>query len=277
MINWIFGGAVNIARYITPVIFALAVLIWFLMVKKSTDIRKNRKILIKTGLISLIGAALSPFFIVIVSGKLLSFLSTAGKVIQNIDSFSTCEGIAMTAFKGFSITGGIFILSIVILFVIRDAKKLTFAILWPFPLFAALTRINCFLEGCCFGKLYNGIFAVSYPPASFASKHHFAKYGLPSRYVASLPVYPTPIYIVFSMFLLFCAVLIMKKLNVKKNIIAGTVLAGYGSINFFIEFFREEPLVFKFVTMGQILELILFLLGLYLIFKVKEEEISEKV
>ena len=157
----------------------------------------------------------------------------------------------------------------------KDAKKLTFAVLYPFPLFAALTRINCFLEGCCFGKLYDGIFAVSYPPASFASKHHFAKYGLPSRYVASLPVYPTPIYIIFSMLFLFCVILLMKKFKVKKNIIVGTVLAGYGSINFIIEFFREEPLVFKFVTMGQIMEFILFFIGLYVIFKVKEEEISE--
>ena len=65
-------------------------------------------------------------------------------------------------------------------------------------------------------------------------------------------------------------------MKVKKNIITGTVLAGYGLSNFVIEFFREEPLVFKFVTMGQIMEVILFLIGLSLIFKVKEEDISEK-
>lgn len=276
MINWISGGVVNIARYVTPVIFALAVLIWFLMVKKHTDIRKNKKILIKTGLISVAGAAMAPLLIVLVSGNLFPFLSSSWKVLQKINSFSAFRNVFNTVFKGFSITGGILILSIVILFVVKDAKKLTFAILWPFPLFAALTRINCFLEGCCFGKLYNGIFSITYPPASIVSKQQYMKRLLPSRYVESLPVHPAQLYIIVSMFLLFCAVLIMKKMKVRKNIIAGTVLSGYGLSNFVIEFFREEPLVFKFVTMGQVMEVILFLIGLYLIFKVKEEDISEK-
>lgn len=276
MINWISGGVVNIARYVTPVIFALAVLIWFLMVKKHTDIRKNKKILIKTGLISVAGAAMAPLLIVLVSGNLFPFLSSSWKVLQKINSFSAFRNVFNTVFKGFSITGGILILSIVILFVVKDAKKLTFAILWPFPLFAALTRINCFLEGCCFGKLYNGIFSITYPPASIVSKQQYMKRLLPSRYVESLPVHPAQLYIIVSMFLLFCAVLIMKKMKVRKNIIAGTVLSGYGLSNFVIEFFREEQLVFKFVTMGQVMEVILFLIGLYLIFKVKEEDISEK-
>ena len=276
MINWMFGGVINVARYVTPVIFALAVLVWFLMVKKNTDIRKNKKILIKTGLISVAGAAMAPLFIVLVSGNLFPFLSSSWKVLQKIDSFSTFRNVFNTVFKGFSITGGILVLSIVILFVVKDAKKLSFAILWPFPLFAAMTRINCFLEGCCFGKRYNGIFAVTYPPASIVSKQQYMKRLLPSRYVESLPVHPAQLYIIVSMLLLFCAVAIMKKMKVKKNIITGTVLAGYGLSNFVIEFFREEPLVFKFVTMGQIMEVILFLIGLSLIFKVKEEDISEK-
>ena len=276
MINWLSGGVVNIARYVTPFTFALYILVWFLMVKKSTDIRKNRKTLAKVALVSLVGAAIAPLLIVVVSGNLIPFLSSSWKVIQKIDSFSTFKTVLSIAFKGFSITGGILILSIVLLFAVKDAKKLTFAILWPFPLFAALARINCFLEGCCFGKLYSGIFAITYPPASLASKQHYLKKLLPSRYVESLPVHPSQLYIIASMFLLFAAVLIMKKFNVRKNIIVGTVLSGYGFFNFFIEFLREEPLVFKFVTMGQIMEFTLFLMGLYVIFKVKEEDISEQ-
>lgn len=277
MINWLSGGVINIARYVTPFTFALYILVWFFMVKKSTGIRKNSKILIKTGLISLAGAALAPLLVVIVSGNLIPFLSSSWKLIGKIDSFSTFKTVVTMAFKGFSITGGILILSLVLLFAVKDAKKLTFAILWPFPLFAALSRINCFLEGCCFGKIYSGIFAITYPPASIASRQHYTRRLLPSRYVESLPVHPVQLYIIVSMLLLFAAVLIMKKFNVRKNIIVGTVLSGYGFFNFFIEFLREEPLVFKFVTMGQILEFILFLLGFYVIFKVREEEISEKV
>lgn len=275
MLNWLSSGAIDIAGRITPFLFLLDVLIWFLLVRKKTSIKKNRKILVKTGVFSLLGAAIAPLLIIVVSGKLFPFLSSAGKLIKSINSFAMFKTALSIAFKGFSITGGILILSIVLLFALKDAKKLTFAILYPFPLFAALARINCFLKGCCFGKLYEGVFAIKYPPASLASRQHYAQSLLPSRYVASMPVHPTQLYIIFSMFMLFIGVVLMNKFKVKKNIIAGTVLSGYGFFNFFIELSREEPLVFNFITMGQIMEIILFCLGLYLVFKVKEEDISE--
>ncbi len=276
MLNWLSYGVVNIAGYVANTLFFIDVLIWFLLVRKNMNIRENRKIMIKTGVISLIGAAIAPLLIVIVSGNLFPFLSSAWKVIQKIDSFASFKALVSAVFKGFSITGGILILSIVLLFFVKKAKRLTFAILYPFPLFAALTRINCFIEGCCFGKLSNDIFAVSYPPASPASKLHYSRSLIPSRFVPSLNVHPTQLYIFAAMFFLFAALVIMNKLKVKKNIIAGTALSGYGFFNFFIEFSREEPVALSIFTMGQILEFIIFLLGFYLVFKVKEEEISEK-
>lgn len=276
MLNWLSGGVIDFAGYLSPFLFLFDVLIWFLFVRKLTSIRKNRKTLVKVGIASLTGAAIAPLLIIIVSGNLFPFLSSSWKTIQKIDSFAAFRTILIVAFKGFSITGGILILSVVLLFAVKDAKKLTFAILFPFPLFAALARINCFLKGCCFGKLYKGIFAITYPPASLVSRQHYAQSLIPSRYVKSFPVHPTQLYIIFSMLFLFIIVAIMNKFKVKKNIIAGTVLSGYGFFNFFIEFFREEPLVFKLITMGQIMEIILFFLGLHLMFKVKEEEIVEK-
>ena len=275
MLNWVSSGVIDFAGYVSPFLFLFDVLIWFLLVRKGTNIRKNIKILVKIGIFSLLGAAISPLLIVLVSGNLFPFLSSAGKLIQQINSFAMLKAALTVAFRGFSITGGILILTIVLLFALKDAKKLTFAILYPFPLFASLTRINCFIKGCCFGKLYEGIFAIKYPPASLASKQHYAYSLIPSRYVASYPVHPTQLYIVFSMLMLFIGVVLMNKFKVKKNIIIGTVLSGYGFFNFFIEFSREEPLVFNFITMGQIMEIILFVIGLYLIFRVKEEEITE--
>jgi len=275
MLNWFFSGVIDVAGYISPFMFLLDVLVWFLFVRKETDIRKNRKILIKIGIFSLLGAAISPLLIILISGNLFSFFSSVWNLIQKINNFTMFKNTLVVLFKGFSITGGILILVIVLLFVLKDAKKLTFAIIFPFPLFAALARINCFCKGCCFGKLYEGIFSVTYPPASLASRQHYVRGHLPSRYVESLPVHPAQLYIIVSMLLVFLAVVLMNKFKVKKNIILGVVLSGYGFFNFFIEFLREEPLVFNFITVGQIMEIILFFMGLYLIFKVKEEEISE--
>jgi Prolipoprotein diacylglyceryltransferase len=275
MLNWVSYGVVDIAGYLSPFVFLFDVLIWFLFVRKETDIIKNRKILIKIGIFSLLGAVISPLLIIVISGNLFPFLSSAWKLIQKINNFTMLKNAIIVAFRGFSITGGILILAIVLLFVLKDAKKLTFAIISPFPLFAALARVNCFCKGCCFGKPYEGIFSVKYPPASIASRQHYFRKWLPSRYVESFSVHPVQLYIVASMLLIFLAVVLMKKFKVKKNIIVGTVLSGYGFFNFFIEFLREEPLMFNFITVGQLMEIILFFIGVYVIFKVKEEDISE--
>ena len=275
MLNWISSGVIDFAGYVSPFLFLFDVLVWFLLVKKETAIRKNSRILVKVGIFSLLGAAVSPLLIVVISGNLFPFLASSRNLIRQINSFAMLKSAAVVAFRGFSITGGILILTLVLLFAVKDAKKLSFAILSPFPLFAALARINCFVKGCCFGKPFEGAWAVKYPPASLASRQHYAKGWLPSRYVESFPVHPSQLYIIASMLMLFIAVVVMKRLKVKKNIILGTVLSGYGFFNFFIEFCREEPLVFNFVTVGQIMEFVLFLLGFYLIFKVREEDISE--
>ena len=43
MINWLSGGVVNIARYVTPVLFLIDVLIWFLLVRKTPISAKTVK------------------------------------------------------------------------------------------------------------------------------------------------------------------------------------------------------------------------------------------
>ena len=130
------------------------------------------------------------------------------------------------------------------------------------------------MEGCCFGKIWEGPFAIKYPPASHASKLHHLKHGLISRFEVSYPVHPVQAYLVISMFLLFIILFIMNRFKVRRNIIAGTMLIGYGIINFNIEFLRVEPLLYNFLTVGQFMEIIITALGFYIIFKVKDCEIK---
>lgn len=274
MLNWISGGALDISAYFSSVFTLFALLIWFLFARKDLKIKTNWKILIEIILATVIGAALSPFVILLLSGTLVNFFASFNTTIKQIDSFSSFMKSLRNFFRGFSLTGGFLVLSIAILFVINPAKKLAFSLLYPFPLITAVLRLNCFSQGCCFGKLYKGIFAVTYPPASNASKYHYVTYGRPSRYIESLPVHPTQLYIVFAMILLFFIAFLMNKFKVKKNIILGTIIAGYGLSNFIIEFLRVEKLLFDFVTIGQLMETALFCIGIYTIFGIKEEEIS---
>ena len=131
------------------------------------------------------------------------------------------------------------------------------------------------MEGCCFGQRYDGPLAWSYHPASVASKYHYLRYGLISRFKESFSVYPTQLILVIMMFLLFFITYVMNRKKVAKNIIIGTTLIGYGLFNFFVEFIRQEPLVLGgLLTMGQIFEIVLVILGFYTIFKVNNSQIE---
>ena len=98
MLNWLSNGVVNIAGYVANTLFFIDVLIWFLLVRKNTNIRENKKIMIKTGVISMIGAAIAPLLIVIVSGNLFPFLSGSWKVLQKINSFAAFKTVISIMF-----------------------------------------------------------------------------------------------------------------------------------------------------------------------------------
>jgi phosphatidylglycerol:prolipoprotein diacylglycerol transferase len=54
----------------------------------------------------------------------------------------------------------------------------------------AMTRIGCFLNGCCYGIPWNGPLAVVFPPASFAYRDQIARGLLAPGAFHSLPVFP---------------------------------------------------------------------------------------
>ena len=275
MLNWLTYGVVQLSSYSTPFIFGIAILVWYRVLVSHRPVREYYKYFLRAAVLSITGAAFAPIAIFIFQGSFFGFIGNIPGVIEKVGSFDTLLAVIDMAFRGFSITGGYFILIVVLLFVMKDGKKVIFGILYPFPLFAAITRINCIMEGCCFGKRYDGPFAWTYPPASHASKYHYLRYGLISRFEVSFPVYPVQLMLVILMFLVFFITYIMNKKNIGKNIIIGTSLIGYGICNFFIEFIRQEPLVFGGpFTMGQILETFIVILGFYMIFKVKSSQVE---
>ncbi len=279
MINWITYGLIPVSDYTSPAIFGLAILMWYLVLRKHISIKENYKLLIKVAAASFAGAAITPLIMIIIQGDLIPFFKQTFETIGKVSDCNSLKRLVYIANKGFSITGGLTILTIVLFFIVDDAKKLSFGILYPFPLFTAITRINCLLEGCCFGVRYEGPFAIIFPPGSPVSRFHRRRYGLVSMFERSFPVFPSQIAIILSMLLLFAFLFLMNKFNVKKNIIAGTSLAGYGLFNFIIEIFRQEPrIIGNYLTTGQIMEMFLFFIGLFIIFKVDEKSVTtEKV
>jgi phosphatidylglycerol---prolipoprotein diacylglyceryl transferase len=58
----------------------------------------------------------------------------------------------------------------------------------------AMTRIGCFLNGCCYGVPPTGGWAVTFPPASFAYREQVAQGLLPAGSPHTLPVHPVQLY-----------------------------------------------------------------------------------
>ena len=58
----------------------------------------------------------------------------------------------------------------------------------------AMSRIGCFLNGCCYGVPWDGPFSVVFPAGSFAHADQQARGVLPAGMVASLPVHPVQLY-----------------------------------------------------------------------------------
>ena len=274
MLNWLTLGVIQLSSYTTPFIFGIAILVWYRVLVHYRPVRQYYRHFLRAAILSITGAAIAPVAIFIFQGSFFAFIESIPKIVEKVGSFQAFLSIIDMAFRGFSITGGLFILAVVLLFVMKDGRKVMFGILYPFSLFAAITRINCIMEGCCFGKRYDGPLAWTYPPASHASKYHYSRYGLVSRFEESFSVYPVQLMLVILMFLVFFITYLMNIKKVRKNIITGTSLIGYGVFNFFVEFIRQEPLIFGGpFTMGQVFETMLVILGFYIIFKVKNSEL----
>jgi phosphatidylglycerol:prolipoprotein diacylglycerol transferase len=64
----------------------------------------------------------------------------------------------------------------------------------------AMSRIGCFLNGCCYGVSSSGPFAVTFPRASFAFQDQVARGLLASSALRSLPVHPVQLYSSAAMF-----------------------------------------------------------------------------
>ena len=115
---------------------------------------------------------------------------------------------------------------------------------------------------------------VSFPPVSQASVWHYKHLHTDSRFIKSLYVHPTQLYIALFMMLLFILMFILYRKGVSKSIINGINVFGYGAINFNIEFVRQEPQVFFMLTLGQVMEIILMFIGLLMILKELKKKYS---
>jgi len=108
-----------------------------------------------------------------------------------------------------------------------------------------ITRIGCFLTGCCWGKYTDVPWAVQFPQASSFHWYlrHMAKepYRLDMSVPLTPPVHPTQLYMCLGLLLvIFPALLYALHKPHKKGNVALLYLFMYGILRFTVEIFRGD-------------------------------------
>jgi len=120
----------------------------------------------------------------------------------------------------------------------------------------AIGRIGCFLNGCCYGKIVEHGFAVTFPGEA----------------VTRMPVQ------IYSSLFLFVFFLILMKIR-KKHFFDGCVFASYlmiyGVFRFFMDLLRGDELsVFYCLKLSQFIGVVTFLCGLLIFFVFKKKKVK---
>ena len=117
-----------------------------------------------------------------------------------------------------------------------------------------LTRIGCFMNGCCFGKVCNLPWALRFPEQSPPYIFQLYNGQLPVTAKLSLPVHPTQLYYSLSGLLLLFAVMLLKKYIKTDGYLFLGFFVLYSIARFIVEFYRAEHIrsVFNYLSPQQI-------------------------
>ncbi|HOJ31986.1 MAG TPA: prolipoprotein diacylglyceryl transferase [Candidatus Hydrogenedentes bacterium] len=125
----------------------------------------------------------------------------------------------------------------------------------------AITRIGCFLNGCCFGMPTQMPWGVRFPAGSYPFWKQVLDKLIPENAPCSLPVHPTQLYMTLGLVLFAFPLL---KASLKRTVFDGqtALLYGvlYGIVRFTVEIFRGESARSVFgMTVSQTISLVLLI------------------
>jgi len=131
-----------------------------------------------------------------------------------------------------------------------------------------LTRVGCFLSGCCFGRETAHPWGVSFPADSPAGA--FAREIAAERGVESVALHPSQLYDSFlALLTLFLLVVVQKRLT-KRGATFGLMLLAYGASRFVVDFFRYYEHNMRFAgsfNLNQIVSAVFVVAGAYLLLR----------
>ncbi|UCG53074.1 MAG: prolipoprotein diacylglyceryl transferase [Candidatus Latescibacterota bacterium] len=209
---------------------------------------------------------------VIVSGVVGSRLLYVAFHLEEYDNFVDVFALWQ---GGATLYGG-FLLAIFAGFVFSQKRKIGFFLLGDIisPALALgimLTRVGCFLSGCCFGKETTHTWGVAFPsdsPAGVYAAELAAEHG-----VNAVLLHPAQLYASFFALVTLILLLVLQKRLTKQGATFGVFLVCYGIFRFSLDFFRfyeANMRVLYDLTLNQIVSAVLLIIGMYLLLRKTE-------
>ena len=182
-----------------------------------------------------------------------------------LNTINPVQSDGTVGLSGLSMLGGVLcvILAIVIFCMVKKIPILTIIdIIAPsFALGIGITRIGCFLNGCCYGVPGHAPWCMVFPPNSPAG-----------YYYPDIPIHPTQLYASLYGFLILAILILLDRKPRFQGFIASVFLMLYGLARFSIDFIRDYEASVQFhlfgkgITYNQLITFGMFLAGLILLF-----------
>lgn len=206
----------------------------------------------------------------IVGSKIVYFITVIPKIKANWELYADdFMKLILDGFGGFVFYGGL-IGSVVGIYWYCKRQHMPVG---PFidlavpaiPVMHGIGRIGCFMAGCCYGREYDGPFAVTFPKNELIAN------------LDGVQRFPMQLVEVFYNVILFIVLFTLVKMRKLKNgRVLGLYLMAYAFMRFVLEFYRGDAIRGQFngLSTSQWISLALFPVGCYIL--VAKKNIFEK-
>ena len=243
-------------------VFVIWRLLFYLKDQKTADNQFNSKIIDDIVLWGFLGIIIGGRLGYVVFYDLSFFINEPWKIILPFDSNGVWRGIS-----GISFHGGVAGFALSMWFLSKkyhiSLLKLTDFIVPAIGIGYFFGRIGNFLNGELYGR------ATNLPWGMYFGKDDFLRH-------------PSQLYEALTEGLLLFVILwkLRNKFSLGTGIISAVYLIGYATIRFIIEFFRQPDthlqLYLQLFTQGQVLSLILFIIGVFLLYHHRAHTLTYK-
>lgn len=187
-----------------------------------------------------------------------------------IDVFALWQG-------GATLYGG-FVLAVLAGYLFSKRRKIEFFLLGDIispaiALGVMLTRIGCFLSGCCYGSPTSCPLGVVFPPGSPAGS--YAGTLASEAGAAAVHLHPSQLYDSFSGLVTVVLILSLQRKLVKRGATFGLLLLCYGTGRFIVDFFRfyeANMRIGEHFNLNQVVSAVFIVIGILLLVRKTHEK-----